>query len=332
MLDIFDGTVTSVRDASRASLRAAGDAIEFLILDCFKEEVEAIGTSEDELLIALNEDGADDTLVKDFQTYLGGEQEPVDALSRALVDAAFAKAREHPIGSLVELGRRAGFLSPWANSGRGGKLQKRYTATAEFLGRSDWIGDPDARHAGCDVGGATVSAWAHQTLGKTRMTATATIATQPDRLLALERANEIRHARAQLKRRIEAGHLSAAQVILDCPPEARRWPVAALLACQRQWGSTTCCKFLARNQISEAKRIGELTDRQRRLLAAQLAQCGHGEARSRSRPVPLRGRCRRKLRGQRATQSGQCRRNGVLIARTRGGALSPTRICLARSV
>lgn len=133
LLDMFDGTVTSVRDASRASLRAAGDAIEFLILDCFKEEVQSAGTSEDELLSVLNEQGADETLVQDFQTYAAGDREPVDALARALVDAAFAKAREHPIGSLVELGRRAGFLSPWANSGRGGKLQKRYTATAEFL-------------------------------------------------------------------------------------------------------------------------------------------------------------------------------------------------------
>jgi len=133
LLDMFDGTVTSVRDASRATLRAAGDAIEFLILECFKEEVEVAGTSEEELLSALNEQGANETLVKDFQTYASGEHEPVDALARALVDAAFAKAREHPIGSLVELGRRAGFLSPWANSGRGGKLQKRYTATAEFL-------------------------------------------------------------------------------------------------------------------------------------------------------------------------------------------------------
>ena len=43
------------------------------------------------------------------------------------------KMREHPIGALVELGRRAGFLTPWSNAGRGGKLQKRYTATAEFL-------------------------------------------------------------------------------------------------------------------------------------------------------------------------------------------------------
>jgi hypothetical protein len=133
LLDMFDGTVASVRDASRASLRAAGDAIEFLVLDCFKEDVETVGTSEDELMGALNEQGADETLVKDFETFLAGEREPVDALARSLVDAAFAKAREHPIGSLVELGRRAGFLSPWANNGRGGKLQKRYTATAEFL-------------------------------------------------------------------------------------------------------------------------------------------------------------------------------------------------------
>lgn len=133
LLDMFDGAVTSMRDASRASLRAAGDAIEFLILDCFKEYVEGVGTTEDELTSALNEQGADEALIKDFQTYLAAEREPVGALARALVDTAFAKAREHPIGSLVELGRRAGFLSPWANSGRGGKLQKRYTATAEFL-------------------------------------------------------------------------------------------------------------------------------------------------------------------------------------------------------
>ena len=107
------------------------------------------------------------------------------------------------------------------------------------------------------------------------MTATVMIASRPDRLQPLERANETRRARAQLKRRIGAGQLSAAQVILDCPPpEAQRWPVAALLACQRHWGSRTCSKFLARNQISEAKRIGELTERQRRLLVAQLAQCG----------------------------------------------------------
>ncbi len=131
LLDMFDGTVRSVRDASRASLRAAGDAIEFLILDSFKERVRDIGTSRDELLGALREQDADETVTDSLQHYAGTD--PVDAVARAIVDAAFAKAREHPIGSLIELGRRAGFLSPWANSGRGGKLQKRYTATAEFL-------------------------------------------------------------------------------------------------------------------------------------------------------------------------------------------------------
>ena len=133
LLDMFDGTVRSVRNASRASLRAAGDAIEFLILDSFKEEVRVTGTSEDELLGALQELDADEAVTKDFQTYAGGDREPVDALARAIVDAAFAKAREHPVGALVELGRRSGFVSPWSNSGRGGKLQKRYTASAEFL-------------------------------------------------------------------------------------------------------------------------------------------------------------------------------------------------------
>jgi len=116
------------------------------------------------------------------------------------------------------------------------------------------------------------------------MTATATSASQLDRLQALERANEIRRARARLKRRIGAGQLTAAQVILECPPEAQRWPVAGLLACQQHWGKTTCNKFLARNQISETKRIGELTERQRRVLAAELAQRSRGQA---SVPQPI---------------------------------------------
>jgi hypothetical protein len=96
------------------------------------------------------------------------------------------------------------------------------------------------------------------------------IARQAQPVRALERANEIRRARAQLKRRIGAGHMSAAEVLLDCPVEASTWPVADLLASQRDWGNATSSKFLARNRISEGKPIGELTERQRRLLAAQL--------------------------------------------------------------
>ena len=52
------------------------------------------------------------------------------------------------------------------------------------------------------------------------MTDTATRTGEPQRLRALERANEIRLARAVLKRRIAAGEVSAAEVILN-PPQSR---------------------------------------------------------------------------------------------------------------
>jgi hypothetical protein len=100
----------------------------------------------------------------------------------------------------------------------------------------------------------------------------ATKPADPQRLRALERANAIRLARAELKRRIAEGEVSAAQIILDCPGEAKRWTVAELLMSQRRWGSARCRKFLEHNNISEIKPIGELTDRQRRVLALQLRE------------------------------------------------------------
>ncbi len=92
----------------------------------------------------------------------------------------------------------------------------------------------------------------------------------PQRLRALERANEIRLARADLKRRIAEGHVSAAQIILECPGEAEKWTVGELLMSQRRWGTARCRKFLEHNSISEIKHIGDLTERQRRVLARQL--------------------------------------------------------------
>lgn len=105
------------------------------------------------------------------------------------------------------------------------------------------------------------------------MMETTRMAPEPQRLRALERANEVRLARAELKRRIADGDISAAGVILACPWEASSWSVAELLMSQRRWGITRCRKFLARNQISELKPIGTLTERQRHLLAAQLQSC-----------------------------------------------------------
>ncbi len=87
---------------------------------------------------------------------------------------------------------------------------------------------------------------------------------------ALERANEVRSARAQLKRSVAAGELEAAAVLLACPAETQSMRVAELLMSQRQWGHTRSRKLLARFPISEQKTVGSMTERQRRALAASL--------------------------------------------------------------
>jgi hypothetical protein len=102
------------------------------------------------------------------------------------------------------------------------------------------------------------------------MTETAIMTREPQRLRALERANEIRLARAELRRRIADGGVSAAEVILSPPCEAVSWAIGDMLMSQRRWGTTRCRKFLLRNQINETKALGALTERQRRVLADQL--------------------------------------------------------------
>lgn len=92
----------------------------------------------------------------------------------------------------------------------------------------------------------------------------------PQHLQALQRANRVRLARAELKRRIADGELSAAEVILSSPWEARSMAIGDVLMSQRRWGGTRCRKFLAMFRITETKTIGSLTERQRRALAAQL--------------------------------------------------------------
>jgi hypothetical protein len=102
------------------------------------------------------------------------------------------------------------------------------------------------------------------------MPSPATDARQSERRRALVRANEVRSARSELKRRVSAGELSAAQIVLAPPRDASSWPLVELLRSQRGWGEAKSRGFLAEHQIDGRKPIGALTDRQRRLLAAQL--------------------------------------------------------------
>jgi len=89
---------------------------------------------------------------------------------------------------------------------------------------------------------------------------------------ALERANEVRLARAELKRGVADGIIDVAKVILTPPMEAESMAIADLLTSQRRWGQTRMRRFLAGIPIMEMKTIGSMTERQRRELARTLGE------------------------------------------------------------
>jgi len=113
---------------------------------------------------------------------------------------------------------------------------------------------------------------------------TATVSAAPQHLKALERANRVRLARADLKRRIAAQEITAEEVILNCPWEADGMSVSDLLMSQRRWGRARCRRLLISLGVPENKKIGTMTERQRLALAALLSArgagtCGAGEVR-----------------------------------------------------
>jgi hypothetical protein len=106
------------------------------------------------------------------------------------------------------------------------------------------------------------------------MNAEATMSPGPQHMQALQRANAVRLARAELKRRVAVGEITAGDVILKAPWEAESMSVSDLLTSQRRWGHTRCRKFLQCVPMSENKTIGSMTDRQRLALAEMLSSCG----------------------------------------------------------
>lgn len=98
-----------------------------------------------------------------------------------------------------------------------------------------------------------------------------TEAQTPQHMQALARANTVRLARAELKRSIGRGELDVAEVIRDTPWETESMTLAELLTSQRRWGRTRARKLLQALALSENKRIGTLTPRQRALLTSALS-------------------------------------------------------------
>jgi hypothetical protein len=90
----------------------------------------------------------------------------------------------------------------------------------------------------------------------------------PQHMKALKRANEVRLARAELKRNIAEGAITVSEVVLTCPWEVASMTISELLTSQRRWGTARCSKFLAGIGMPETKTVGSMTERQRSLLAA----------------------------------------------------------------
>ena len=93
----------------------------------------------------------------------------------------------------------------------------------------------------------------------------------PQHMQALARANRVRLARAELKRSIGRGEVDVSEVIRESPWETESMTLAELLTSQRRWGRTRARKLLQALALSENKRIGTLTPRQRALLTSALS-------------------------------------------------------------
>jgi hypothetical protein len=92
----------------------------------------------------------------------------------------------------------------------------------------------------------------------------------PQHMTALKIANEVRVARAELKRRVRTNDLTAAEVVLTNPAEAQGMTVAQILASQRGWGSVRVRQFLRTFSMSEARTVGSLVERERQGVASRL--------------------------------------------------------------
>jgi hypothetical protein len=119
------------------------------------------------------------------------------------------------------------------------------------------------------------------------MNADATMAPAPQHMRALARANEVRLARAELKRRIGHGEVTVAEVVLTSPWEAESMTISDLLMSQRRWGTTRCRKLLQGIPMSENKTVGSMTERQRRALATLLAPSSNRSPREAEALMPF---------------------------------------------
>jgi len=91
------------------------------------------------------------------------------------------------------------------------------------------------------------------------------------RLRALAKANEVRLARARLKRQLSAGSLELAQLLSGPPPCAETAKLRDLLLAVPRMGPAKVRRTLTHCRIAESKTVAGLSDRQRAELIELLS-------------------------------------------------------------
>ena len=87
---------------------------------------------------------------------------------------------------------------------------------------------------------------------------------------ALQRANEIRTRRAQLKRDLKGGRVSIHDLLLNPPDYLETAKVFDMLLAVPKYGRVKVNKILVTCRISPSKTIGGLSERQRNELVSLL--------------------------------------------------------------
>jgi hypothetical protein len=103
------------------------------------------------------------------------------------------------------------------------------------------------------------------------------VAEMPQHLNALARANRVRLARTELKRKVAADELAVADIadpITLLPWRAESMSIFELLAAQHRWGALRVRTFLGRLSISEGRPLANLTPRQRSMIVTALRAGG----------------------------------------------------------
>ena len=94
--------------------------------------------------------------------------------------------------------------------------------------------------------------------------------TKSQRMRALRRANEIRSARAKLKRDLKAGKVRVENLLLDPPDYVLSAKAFDMILAVPKYGRVKANKILTQCRISPSKTIGGLSERQRAELVHML--------------------------------------------------------------